>query len=76
MWLFRQYVTDPVGAVIEANVALPTKTFKSEERCSTLFSTNVNYLSKRFTTEDNIATVDADILSLKQVCLTLSNYIE
>lgn len=50
------------------------ETAKSKEGYLTLFSVIGNYLLKLFVTDDNVATVDADIRNLNQGSLTVIDY--
>lgn len=61
MQAFTHYRTGAVEAVIKARVAPPTETAKTKEGCLTSFSSIVNYLLERFSMEDKILPVDADI---------------
>lgn len=65
MWFFRRYLSGPIDVVIKARVALPTESGKTGELCKTSFSAIVKYLLKWFTTDDNIATIDANIRNFK-----------
>lgn len=53
---------------------LRTETAKSKEGRLTSFYAIVNYLLKQFATEDNIATVEADIWDFRQGSLTATGY--
>lgn len=68
------YLTVPVEAVIEAQVALPIETTNSEEGCLTSVFAIVNNLLRQFETEENIAAVDTDIRNFKQGNLIAADY--
>lgn len=57
---FNHYLTSPLEAAIKAGVELSAKAAKSKEGGLESFSAMVNYLIKRFATDDDITTVDAD----------------
>lgn len=57
-----------------ARIAFPTETAESKERCLTSFSTTEEYLLRQFARDDNIATVHANILKIKQASLTATKY--
>lgn len=74
MWLFKNYLADPVEAVSKAQVAFRTQTAKSKEGCLASFSTIVKYPLKRSAMDDNITTVDANIRTFKQDSLVATEY--
>lgn len=55
-------------------MALPTVTAKSQQRGLMSFSAIVNYLSKRFPTDDNITIVNNDMRYSKLTSSTATNY--
>lgn len=61
IWVVKHYFNDPVESVIKACVELQAETAKAQEACLTLQPAIVNYFVKRYETDDNIVTVDADI---------------
>lgn len=74
MRLSKNHLTGDIEAVIKARIALPTEAAKSKKGCFTSFSAIVNYLVKRFPTNDNLATADTDIRNFKQSRLTKTDY--
>lgn len=71
--LFKHYLSYPVKAVIKARMTLPPETAKPKEGCLTLFSAIANYLLKRYSTDNNIGTVDANIRSFMLGSLTATD---
>lgn len=65
MWLLTYYPRGPVESVIKARFTLPTETTKAQEGYLLSYLTIINYLLKRYPTDDNVATVDANIRIFK-----------
>lgn len=57
-----------------AGVVPRTETATTKRGCLASFSEIVNYGLKRFTTDDKIATVNADSQNFKQGSLTATDY--
>lgn len=74
MLLFKNYLASSVEAVMNAPVELPTKTAKSKEGCLASFLAIVNNLLKHFATDDDNASVDANIRNFKQGSLTATKF--
>lgn len=57
MWLLKHYASSLIGAVIEAQAALPTETTKSDEGYLTSLCLIMNYSRKEFAAYNNIVAV-------------------
>lgn len=67
-------MSGPVEYAMKACVKLLSETVNVQRGCLTLYSAFVTYLLKRYTTDDNIEAVNADIETLKAQCLTALDY--
>lgn len=63
MRVFKCYLKGRVESVIKARVDLPTDMTRAEEGYLTSNSAITNYLLMQYATDDNVATLDADIRS-------------
>lgn len=66
VYLFKHSLVVLVKSVIKTLVALPVETARLQEEYLTSYFPIISYLLKRYMTNDNIVTVDADIQTLKQ----------
>lgn len=72
MWPFKHYLKGSVESVMMTHVALPTRTVRTQGGCLKSYSAIINYLFKRYMTDENIATDHADdakICAFKQESL-------
>lgn len=74
LWLFKHFITGPVGAVINAPVTLPMQTAKNQKGCLMSNSVVVNFLLKWHATDNNIAVVDEVIRQFRQGALSAADY--
>lgn len=74
LWLFKYFLSSPVKSVTKARVTLPTDTMKPQEGCLTNVLAVINFLIKRYATDNNIATVDGDIPIFRQETLSATEY--
>lgn len=73
-WLINHYLSGPGKSVIKALVASSTDTARVQEAYLTSCSAIINYLLKRYPTDDNITTADAAVQTFKQQGLTVTDY--
>lgn len=69
MFLYKHQLFGFIAAVTKIHVELPTYTAKSKKGCLTSFLVIVNFLLKRFVTNDSVAAVEADTRGFKQSSL-------
>lgn len=74
MWIFNPYLDGPVVSVTEARIVLPAKTTEMQEGYQTSYYGIVNYLIKRYATDDSIVMVDAEIRIFKYVYMAQGDY--
>lgn len=63
-----------IKSVIKGRVNVPSDTANAQEGCFKKYLAIVNYVLKRYETEDNTATVVANIQTFKQRDMTAHDY--
>lgn len=61
LWIFKDFLIEPVESVMKVREALPTKTARAQHGCLTTYSAIVNFLLKSYASNDNRAIVDSDM---------------
>lgn len=74
MWPSKHYLSGLAESIINAHVTLPTESSKEEEWSLTSYFAILNYMLKRYATDDNIVTANADIRTFEQQDMTAIQY--
>lgn len=66
MCIFKTFLTGSAEVAVKSRISLPSSSTQRHEGALQSYSSIVNFLLKRYATDDNIAKLDSDIRSLRQ----------